>query len=86
MVTVAVVPADLIIFNRKLSTQFLPPPPSSDLQDLLTTKARLYRENERLSGEIICIAEREREIVFDRDMNYNITNIVIVIQLNGLLL
>ena len=41
--------ADLIIFNRKLSTQFLPPgPASSDLQDLLTTKARLYRENERL--------------------------------------
>ena len=81
-----VLPPDLIIFNTELSTQFLPPPPSSDWPDLLTTKARLYRENERLSGEIICIAEREREIVFHRDMNYNITTIVIVIQLNGLLL
>ena len=39
---------DLIIFNTELSTQFLPPPPSSDWPDLLTTKARLYRENERL--------------------------------------
>ena len=73
VVTVVVaVAGDRIISNRKLSTQFLPPPPSSDLQDLLTTKARLYRENERLekliSGEIICIAEKEREIVFHTDI------------------
>ena len=72
VVTVVVaVAGDRIISNRKLSTQFLPPPPSSDLQDLLTTKARLYRENERLekliSGEIICIAKRERER--DRERN-----------------
>ena len=33
--------ADLIIFNRKLSTQFLPHgPASSDLQDLLTKEVR----------------------------------------------
>ena len=68
-----VLPPDLIIFNTELSTQFLPPPPSSDWPDLLTTKARLYRENERLeklsrgnhlySRERNCISHRYRYYV-----------------------